>query len=325
MAFPAALKADRVNMLGYHTNLPTHPGKTRAAQDCALLSQPTENRPDAGMKLLVVGAGAREHALAATLERGTARRSSARPATPASPASVRTPAARRHRSGRRARPGGAPKASTSPSIGPEAPLAAGVADHFLAAGRPIFGPTRAAAAQLETSKAFAKDLMARHGVPTARAVVCDSAAEALAALARGDARLAGRREGRRPRRRQGRHHRGRSRRGRGGGAAGHGRRARSATPAPASCSRSASSGPEAVVLRHRGRRATTWPAAPRRTTSACSTATEGPNTGGMGAFSPSVLVDDGAARANRARDRAAGAAPAWRPRARRSRASSTAA
>ena len=43
-------------------------------------------------------------------------------------------------------------------VGPEAPLAAGVADRFLDAGRPLFGPTRGAA-QLETSKAFAKDVM----------------------------------------------------------------------------------------------------------------------------------------------------------------------
>jgi len=52
-------------------------------------------------------------------------------------------------------------------VGPEAPLAAGVVDAFRAAGLAVFGPTRAAA-RLETSKAFAKDLMARHGVPTAR-------------------------------------------------------------------------------------------------------------------------------------------------------------
>ncbi|MBP6439101.1 MAG: phosphoribosylamine--glycine ligase [Thermomonas sp.] len=51
-------------------------------------------------------------------------------------------------------------------VGPEQPLVAGVVDAFRAQGRRIFGPT-AAAAQLEGSKAFAKDFLARHGIPTA--------------------------------------------------------------------------------------------------------------------------------------------------------------
>ena len=51
-------------------------------------------------------------------------------------------------------------------VGPEAPLAGGIVDVFRARGLRIFGPTRAAA-QLESSKAFAKDFMQRHGVPTA--------------------------------------------------------------------------------------------------------------------------------------------------------------
>jgi phosphoribosylamine--glycine ligase len=52
-------------------------------------------------------------------------------------------------------------------VGPEAPLAAGIVDAFQAAGLKIFGPLRAAA-QLESSKDFAKAFMARHGLPTAR-------------------------------------------------------------------------------------------------------------------------------------------------------------
>ena len=70
-------------------------------------------------------------------------------------------------------------------VGPEQPLSVGVADHFAAAGRAIVGPTRAAAA-LESSKSFAKDFMARHRVPTARFLVCDSADRALESLARGE-------------------------------------------------------------------------------------------------------------------------------------------
>ncbi len=66
-------------------------------------------------------------------------------------------------------------------IGPEAPLAAGVADALASAGIPVFGPSRAAA-QLEASKAFAKQVMAAANVPTAMARVAVSAAEAAEAL-----------------------------------------------------------------------------------------------------------------------------------------------
>ena len=55
-------------------------------------------------------------------------------------------------------------------VGPEAPLAAGIVDRFRDDRLPIFGPTRAAA-EIETSKAFAKQLMREAGVPTARAIV----------------------------------------------------------------------------------------------------------------------------------------------------------
>jgi phosphoribosylamine--glycine ligase len=65
-------------------------------------------------------------------------------------------------------------------VGPEAPLAAGVADAVRASGVPVFGPGRDGA-RLESSKAFAKDFMNRHGLPTARARV-GGAAEALAAV-----------------------------------------------------------------------------------------------------------------------------------------------
>jgi len=64
-------------------------------------------------------------------------------------------------------------------VGPEAPLAAGIVDAFREAGLRIFGPTRAAA-QLESSKDFAKQFMVRHGIPTARHATFTSASEAKA-------------------------------------------------------------------------------------------------------------------------------------------------
>jgi phosphoribosylamine--glycine ligase len=70
-------------------------------------------------------------------------------------------------------------------VGPEAPLARGIADLFTGRGRAIFGPRRMPA-QLETSKAFAKEFMRRHRIPTARYEVCHDLDEAMAALRRGD-------------------------------------------------------------------------------------------------------------------------------------------
>jgi len=68
-------------------------------------------------------------------------------------------------------------------VGPEAPLVAGIVDLFESHGRKVFGPRREAA-QLEGSKAFSKEFMARHGIPTARFQIFDSLAEARAALVR---------------------------------------------------------------------------------------------------------------------------------------------
>lgn len=68
-------------------------------------------------------------------------------------------------------------------VGPEAPLVAGVADLFHRAGRAVVGPTQAAA-RLEGSKIFCKELMDEAGIPTARFAVAGTAAEALAALPR---------------------------------------------------------------------------------------------------------------------------------------------
>ncbi len=62
-------------------------------------------------------------------------------------------------------------------VGPELPLALGLADHFAERGLPVFGPIRAAA-ELEGSKVFAKQLFARYGIPTARFGVFDDPAKA---------------------------------------------------------------------------------------------------------------------------------------------------
>ena len=62
-------------------------------------------------------------------------------------------------------------------IGPELPLALGIADVFAKRGLTVFGPSQAAA-QLEASKAFAKSFMWEHGIPTAEAVICDDVATA---------------------------------------------------------------------------------------------------------------------------------------------------
>ncbi|GIK85818.1 MAG: phosphoribosylamine--glycine ligase [Betaproteobacteria bacterium] len=64
-------------------------------------------------------------------------------------------------------------------VGPEGPLAAGIVDAFRDAGLAIFGPTREAA-QLESSKDFAKAFMTRHGIPTARYATFSDAAQAHA-------------------------------------------------------------------------------------------------------------------------------------------------
>ena len=70
-------------------------------------------------------------------------------------------------------------------VGPELPLDRGIVDRFSSEGQRIFGPA-ASAARLECSKVFAKDFMARYGIPTARYRACASAAEARAILASGE-------------------------------------------------------------------------------------------------------------------------------------------
>lgn len=135
------------------------------------------------MKLLLIGGGGREHALAWKLHRDDpSLEIVAAPGNPGIAAIARC----------------VPVAATDlvglfelarsedvdlVLVGPEAPLAAGIVDILRAAGVPVFGPTRRAA-EIETSKRFSKDLMLRAGVPTARAEHFTDADAAKAAVGR---------------------------------------------------------------------------------------------------------------------------------------------
>ncbi|GAB3882096.1 hypothetical protein GCM10027612_12150 [Microbispora bryophytorum subsp. camponoti] len=133
------------------------------------------------MRVLVIGSGGREHALCRTLRldpsvvevhcapgnAGIAEVATLHQVTPTDGAAVTALAER--------------LGADLVVIGPEAPLVAGVADAVRAAGIACFGPS-AQAAQVEGSKAFAKDVMTAAGVPTARAYTCTTEEEAAAAL-----------------------------------------------------------------------------------------------------------------------------------------------
>lgn len=73
-------------------------------------------------------------------------------------------------------------------VGPEAPLAAGLADSLRDSGIKVFGPSKAAA-QIESSKVFSKNFMQRHGIPTARYATFDKLPEALVYLSQVDYRV----------------------------------------------------------------------------------------------------------------------------------------
>ena len=137
------------------------------------------------MRVLVIGGGAREHALAARLaiERDVAEVVCA-PGNPGIshvartvPADVSQPEALLELADR--------EQIDLTVVGPELPLSLGVADRFAERNRLLFGPT-AAAARLESSKAFAKAFMARHGVPTARFRACDTIDDALRSVRGGE-------------------------------------------------------------------------------------------------------------------------------------------
>jgi phosphoribosylamine---glycine ligase len=131
------------------------------------------------MKVLVIGGGGREHALAWRL--GKADRVSK---VYVAPGNGGTRADRRYDcidlTGPAELRAWAQKEKIALTVvGPEAPLAAGVVDEFRAHGLRIFGPTQAAA-QLESSKAFSKAFMKRHGIPTAEYETFTDAAAAHA-------------------------------------------------------------------------------------------------------------------------------------------------
>ncbi len=133
------------------------------------------------MKTLVIGSGGREHALAWALSRDDlVTEVHAAPGNPGI-AALATLHDVDPMDGRAVAGLAAEIGADLVVIGPEAPLVAGVADAVRAAGIAVFGPGRDAA-QLEGSKAFAKDIMAAASVPTARAEVCTTPAEAAAAL-----------------------------------------------------------------------------------------------------------------------------------------------
>lgn len=135
------------------------------------------------MKILVIGGGGREHALAWKLAQSPA--TSKLYAAPGNPGIATLAEC-------------VPANVTDPDcllaiaesagidltvVGPEAPLAAGVVDVFRSRGLPIVGPIQSAA-RLESSKGFAKEVMIQAGVPTARSVTVESVAEAHAAIRR---------------------------------------------------------------------------------------------------------------------------------------------
>lgn len=132
------------------------------------------------MKILVIGSGGREHALAWKLAQSP--RVDEVIVAPGNAGTAREPRMRNADVSASDLDGllklAQDEGVTFTVVGPEAPLVAGVVDTFRAAGLHIFGPT-AAAAQLEGSKSFTKDFLARHQIPTAHYAVFTTLQSAL--------------------------------------------------------------------------------------------------------------------------------------------------
>jgi phosphoribosylamine--glycine ligase len=138
------------------------------------------------MRLLVIGGGAREHALVATLRRGTdVGDVLCAPGNPGIASIARCIPAELGNLNQLFEIAVREQIDLT-VVGPELPLSLGIADRFAAEGRRLVGPTRAAAA-LESSKAFAKAFMARHRVPTARFQIADTIEAALTIVQSPDA------------------------------------------------------------------------------------------------------------------------------------------
>ncbi len=174
---------DEFDMLRYGRSRASHRRSKAGAASNPPRTGGLAGRPQE-MRTLVIGGGAREHAIVAALGRdGECSEVLCAPGNAGIAAEPRTRCV--------AADVGDPQALLALAeaeavdftiVGPELPLARGAGDAFAAAGRELFGPSRAAA-QLESSKAFAKAFLERHGIPTARHAVCASEDEARDAVA----------------------------------------------------------------------------------------------------------------------------------------------
>jgi phosphoribosylamine---glycine ligase len=241
------------------------------------------------MRVLVVGAGGREHALVWKLSRepgvsevlsapGNAGIGTIARVLPIAAGDVEGLAAAAER-----------ERIDLTVAGPELPLERGIADLFQARGLRLFGPSRAAA-RLECSKVFAKDFMSRHGIPTARYRACTSADEARRVVGAGDLGLpiVVKADGLAA--------------GKGVVVAGDAAEAESAISAAMEARRFGDAGARIVLEECMsgpevsffavcdGTRAV--PLMPAQDHKRIFDNDEGPNTGGMGAFAPSPLIDD---------------------------------
>ncbi len=133
------------------------------------------------MKVLVVGGGGREHALAWKLAQSS--QVAELYAAPGNPGMAKLAQCVPLKDPRQILAFAKEKSIDLTVVGPECYLAAGIGDLFAQAGLPLFGPTKEAA-QLESSKSFAKRICRKYGIPTADYVVVESYEEGVAALER---------------------------------------------------------------------------------------------------------------------------------------------